>query len=289
MSLEFLKKDPKTTITALIGGIATLLSVFHVIELPAEAQGAIITITIILIGLFAKDGNTGFSAAEKADVITRLRHDGATQFDPAAAQKPDEGTATGSKPMVIKAGKVSSILLLIASLFLFPMIQSCATMGTTGQPSFQDQWNKLTPDQKARIVINGLQKQLDQQFDQVKLYIGSNPQYSAVWKFEIVPMFDKTNKAIKAIVDTAMVMQLTPEMVYAKIQPMINELAIKLISIGMQKGGLIDGSNTVGSYAGSGIGAHGDQQPGRDRISDLAAVQTDLWRSDPILGKHYPG
>lgn len=290
MNMAFLNKDPKTTITALVGGIATLLSIFHVITLPIEAQAAIITMTIILIGLFAKDGSTGFSAAEKEEVITRLKHDGATQFDPSAAQAAADAAATTAlKPTVTKAGTVSSILLLIISLLLFPMIQSCATMGTTGQPTFQEQWNNLTPDQKARVTLNGIQAQLNQQFDQTKLYIGSNPQYSAVWKFEIVPMFDKANKAVKAMIQTAMIGTLTPDQVYLKIQPMINELALKLISMGMQKGGLIGGSRTFGSYARSGNCAHGDQHNSRSWPADLATVQTDLRRSNPILGKYCPG
>jgi hypothetical protein len=280
MNLAFLKKDPKTTITALVGGIATLLSIFHVIALTIEAQAPVITITIILIGIFAKDGSTGLSDAEKADLIAGLKQDAAAQPDPGAA---------ASKPTITIPGKVFSILLLVASLFLFPMIQSCATMGTTGQPSFQEQWNSLTPDQKARVTLNGIQTQLNQQFDTAKAYVTANPQYKDAWQKEVVPIFDKANKAVKAMIDTAMISSLTADQVYLKIQPMINELALKLISMGMQKGGLIDGSDTFSSYAGSRIGAHGDQQPGRNWISDLAAVQTDLWRSDSILGKYCPG
>jgi hypothetical protein len=162
-------------------------------------------------------------------------------------------------------------------------------MGAAGQPTFQDQWNALTPDQKARVTLNGIQTQLNQQFDTAKAFVTANPQYKDAWQKEVVPMFDKANKAVKAMIETAMVSSLTPDQVYLKIQPMINELALKLISMGMQKGGLIDGSSTIGSYAGRRTGAHGDQHGSRSWPADLAAVQTDLWRSDSILGKYCPG
>lgn len=152
------------------------------------------------------------------------------------------------------AAKVGMIIFLALALSL----SACAGMTPRAAgPSLQDQWSKLTPDQQARVVIGGLQKQLDLQFDQAKVIVAANPQYAPVWKSEIVPLFDKANKALKALAETAITVQLTPEAVYAKMQPMINELAIKLMSIGMQKGGLTDGSSTFSSYAGGGIGPNG--------------------------------
>lgn len=281
MNLQFLTKDPKTTITALVGGIATLLGVFHVIDLPAEAQGAIITITIILIGLFAKDGTSGFSAAEKEDVITRLKHDGPTQFDP-GSPPPQSGA-------VSKPGTVSSILLLVSALILFPMIQACGTIGTAGQPNMQQQWNSLSPDQQARVIIGGLQKELGRQFDQGKAIVTLKPEYAPVWKSEIVPLFDKANKTLRTLELTGSAIQLTPEAVYTKMQPIISELAIKLISIGMQKGGFINGSRTVSSYGGGRIDPNGHKRHGRDRFPDLAAGQAGLRRSDSPVGNDSTG
>jgi hypothetical protein len=46
-------KNPKTTITGIIGGVAYLVNSIFAIAIPSEA---IITVTLFLIGLFAQDG-----------------------------------------------------------------------------------------------------------------------------------------------------------------------------------------------------------------------------------------
>ena len=44
----------KTTLTAIIGAIASLIALFG-IHVPSEIQIAIVTIVVFLIGVFAKD------------------------------------------------------------------------------------------------------------------------------------------------------------------------------------------------------------------------------------------
>jgi hypothetical protein len=50
-----LMKNPKTTITGLIGGIAYIVNALLGVVLPSEA---IITVTVFLIGLFSKDAES---------------------------------------------------------------------------------------------------------------------------------------------------------------------------------------------------------------------------------------
>lgn len=50
-----LMKNPKTTITGLVGGIAYIANALLGVVLPSEA---IITVTVFLIGLFSKDAES---------------------------------------------------------------------------------------------------------------------------------------------------------------------------------------------------------------------------------------
>jgi hypothetical protein len=54
----------KTTIPALITAICLLLAQFGVIELSLEAQGALATIALVLIGFFAKDAGNASTNTE---------------------------------------------------------------------------------------------------------------------------------------------------------------------------------------------------------------------------------
>jgi len=104
---------------------------------------------------------------------------------------------------------------------------SCATI--------QDQWNKLTPDEKARIIINDLQTQLSNLWDVGKAYVEANPKYLDEWKNKIVPMFDTANKNIKVAITLSKLNQITPDMVYENIQPAINSIIVMLVQIGAIK------------------------------------------------------
>jgi len=44
----------RTTLAAIVGAIASLLAIFGV-SVPTEVQLAIVTVTVFLIGVFAKD------------------------------------------------------------------------------------------------------------------------------------------------------------------------------------------------------------------------------------------
>lgn len=50
-----LMKNPKTTITGIVGGVAYIVNALLGVVLPSEA---IITVTVFLIGLFSKDAES---------------------------------------------------------------------------------------------------------------------------------------------------------------------------------------------------------------------------------------
>ena len=71
----------------------------------------------------------------------------------------------------------------------------------TGCALFQDPsdqyWQNLTPDQKARVIIGGLQSKLGIAFDNAKLYVDLHPSLRDDWQKKVIPLFDIANKAIK--------------------------------------------------------------------------------------------
>ncbi len=117
----------------------------------------------------------------------------------------------------------------------FPIILLLTLFILGGCATVQESWNKLTPDQKARVVINDLQSQLDTLFNTGKTYVTSNPQYQDKWKKQIVPAFDVANKGLRSATELAKTGQITPDQVYAQIQPLINSTINLLISIGGAK------------------------------------------------------
>jgi hypothetical protein len=116
---------------------------------------------------------------------------------------------------------------LFIPMILIMFLASCATI--------QDQWNKLTPDEKARIIINDLQTQLSNLWDTGKAYVDANPQYLDTWKQKIVPIFDTANKNLKVAITLSKMNQITPDMVYENIQPSINSIIVMLVQIGAIK------------------------------------------------------
>lgn len=122
---------------------------------------------------------------------------------------------------VKKIGVLALVLLFLAS---------CVPMGAV-----QDKWNKLTPGEKARVILGGIQKDLDQKFDQGKAYVTLYPQHQAKWKTRIVPAFDTANKTLAASIQLAMAEKLSPDQAYAKMQPLITQVLVLLVEIGVLK------------------------------------------------------
>lgn len=118
-------------------------------------------------------------------------------------------------------------LRILSVLLVFLLAASCAGL--------QEKWNALTPDQKARIIINDLQEQLTTAFDQGKAYVTAKPQYQAKWKSEIIPAFDVANKALADAIALGKAKPLTPAIVYEKVGNTVNNVLDLLIKIGAMK------------------------------------------------------
>jgi len=101
-----------------------------------------------------------------------------------------------------------------------------------GCGTLQEQWNKRTPDERARIITNGIQDQLNDSFDVSKAYVTANPKYQEKWIKEIAPAFKIANETTADVLLLAKSGQITPDQVYAKLSPLINKVTNYLVSIG---------------------------------------------------------
>lgn len=119
--------------------------------------------------------------------------------------------------------------LLVMPIILMLLV-GCVTMS-----NLQAKWNSLTQDQKARIVINDLQGQLTNLFDQGKLYVTANPTKQTEWKTKVIPAFDVANKALGDVIALGRTQLLTPDLIYARVQPRVNEVLTLLVKLGVMK------------------------------------------------------
>jgi hypothetical protein len=95
-----------------------------------------------------------------------------------------------------------------------------ALLLSVGCAGLQANWNKLTPDERARVILRGFQKQLDNAFDTTKAFVATNPaKYQVDWKLKVVPAFDVANGAIRA----ATTAKYAPERVYDEVLPFLNK------------------------------------------------------------------
>lgn len=118
-------------------------------------------------------------------------------------------------------------LRVVSVLLVLLLAVSCA--------SLQEKWNILTPDEKARIIINDLQDQLTHAFDTGKAYVTAKPEYQEKWKSEIVPAFDVANKTLASVITMGKTKPLTPDIVYNQVQGVVTNVLNLLIQIGALK------------------------------------------------------
>jgi hypothetical protein len=105
------------------------------------------------------------------------------------------------------------------------VLASCADM--------QTKWNAMTPDQKARVVTSGMQTQLSNLFDSGKAFVSANPAQQATWKGTVIPAFDAANKSLAGAQKMLQAGTLTPDAVYAQVQPLINVVINALTQMGV--------------------------------------------------------
>lgn len=104
-----------------------------------------------------------------------------------------------------------------------------------GCASVQESWNKLTPQEKSRVVISDVQAQLNTMFDTGKSYISTHPEQQAIWKEKIVPAIDAANTTLKGVMELSLEGTLDPSMVYQKMQPALDKVRTLLVQIGAIK------------------------------------------------------
>lgn len=105
-----------------------------------------------------------------------------------------------------------------------------------GCAGVSEKWDTLTPAEQSRIILDGMQSQLDNLFDTGKAYVVLHPEYSDTWKTKIAPAFSAANKSIAAAIKLSMSENITPAQVYETVQPLISEVINLLKSIGIIKG-----------------------------------------------------
>lgn len=99
----------------------------------------------------------------------------------------------------------------------------------------QAKWNALTPDEKARIILNDFQGQLDNAFTQGKAYVTAKPELQVKWKTQIIPAFDVANKAIASAITLGKTKPLSPDVIYAQVQGQVTNVLNLLIQLGAIK------------------------------------------------------
>jgi hypothetical protein len=124
---------------------------------------------------------------------------------------------------------------------------ACSTIQT-----FQQKWDALTPDEKARVVINDLQEQLDNAFETGKSYVIAHPEFTETWENDILPAFDVANTTLHGVIVAAQAgSTVTPEQVYDEVQPLVTKVINMLVSMGAMKQNksiaIIDASASGGS------------------------------------------
>jgi len=115
-----------------------------------------------------------------------------------------------------------SIVIGICLLFV---LASCAT--------FQDKWNGLQQNEKARVIVGGVQKELNDLFDIGKAYVDANPDKKEMWKGQVVPAFDTANKTIAAYIVFIGKGEATPEGAVNTLFPLLKSVVNLLASMGL--------------------------------------------------------
>jgi hypothetical protein len=127
----------------------------------------------------------------------------------------------------LKGTKPDQALKSILVLFLLAgFVSGCAGL--------KAQWSSLPSDDKARIIVDDMQSQLNTAFDTADAYVKANPQYAEKWQKEILPAFDVANKAIKTSIDLAKAGKITYDDVLADARPLFNAVISLLQSIGVK-------------------------------------------------------
>lgn len=98
--------------------------------------------------------------------------------------------------------------------------------------TIQQQWAGLTPDERGRIVLSGVQDQLRIMWNSGQAYVKANPQYAEEWTKKIVPAFSTANQAVIMYIGMVSGGTMTAEAVLIKIEPLVKAISDLLKGIG---------------------------------------------------------
>jgi len=115
-----------------------------------------------------------------------------------------------------------SIVIGICLLFV---LASCAT--------FQEKWNALGRNERARVIVAGVQTELESLFDAGKAYVTANPDKQEMWKKQVIPAFDTANKSIAAYIVFIGKGEATPEGAVNTLFPLLKSVVNLLASMGL--------------------------------------------------------
>lgn len=85
----------------------------------------------------------------------------------------------------MKVAKVLTVFLVVMALI------SCSSI-----QQIKQNWQDIKADEKARIICEFIQSELEITFDTAKNYVVMHPQFQADWKAKVVPAFDVANKTL---------------------------------------------------------------------------------------------
>jgi hypothetical protein len=100
----------------------------------------------------------------------------------------------------------------------------------------QEKWNKLTPNEQARVIVGGFQKTMSSLFDTGKAYVAANPSKQVIWKTKAVPAFDAANQAIFLGIQMCIEGKGIPSKMYDSIGPAMKAIDDILLLMGIPEG-----------------------------------------------------
>lgn len=116
--------------------------------------------------------------------------------------------------------KVAAKFLIV---FMILALTSCAYV-----TQLKQDWKALKSDEKARIVCEFLQSELETTFDTAKAYVATKPEYQADWKAKVVPSFSVANKALAGYMIQAKEGKVTFIDVVKKMTPLLQPILTTL-------------------------------------------------------------
>jgi len=131
-----------------------------------------------------------------------------------------------------------NIAVLVICISLLSCNYGCALFNSAIN-DIQASWNKLTPNERARIVVGGFQDQLKTLFDLGKSYVSSHPEKQTEWKTKVVPAFDTANKSARGYITMVGAGTATPDTVFKEMTPLVVSIANLLTAMGVNVGGAI--------------------------------------------------